>query len=256
MPSSTRRRRLAALLLIPFVIVLAGCGRLSATFTIEDVDTMDVSMDIALEKSVAQEFLGLASPEELCEDMDSEAPGAPTTESYEEGELWGCRVSGSADPAEMEGLSLTEESGTLHLAFDMSSSGAGVTQDDVDMLTGMLGTDPFELEMIFEFPGDVLESNAGTVDGNRVTITTLDDLMSPIEITAEAGGGVPGWIIVVLIAIVLIVLFLIIVGVVVFLLIRRRRSPQPAVAPMAPAGAGLAPGGYPGAPPAAPPVPP
>ena len=92
MTSISRRRRLLALLLVPFMMVLAGCGKFDATFDIKDAETIDVTMDIGLDTSlIGSEY---SSAEEMCAEMEGEESGvageiAPTVEPYEADGMYG-----------------------------------------------------------------------------------------------------------------------------------------------------------------------
>src|SRR5690625_5489494 len=73
MLTTTWRRRLLAVLTLPLLVLLAGCGRFTADFEIQDVDTMQVELDIGIETTWIQgEF---DSAEELCADLDGGSAG-------------------------------------------------------------------------------------------------------------------------------------------------------------------------------------
>src|SRR5699024_4888270 len=54
MLTATWRRRLLAVLTLPLLVLLAGCGRFTADFEIQDVDTMQVELDIGIETTWIQ----------------------------------------------------------------------------------------------------------------------------------------------------------------------------------------------------------
>src|SRR5690554_5869985 len=111
-PSSTRRARarrgLSALLLLPLLLVLAGCFRLDMGLTINENETLDVAMEIG-------DLTGMASREDLdCASMESEFAGAPDEAEFavediedEEGN-YGCRISATGAPIDsMTGEGMT-----------------------------------------------------------------------------------------------------------------------------------------------------
>lgn len=248
---TARRRRLMALLVLPFLLVLAGCGRLTADFTIRDVDTLDVAMDLAIDSSYVEGVYG--SPEEMCASTQEEQGGSSWNAAewvpYEEDSLWGCRIEGTVTRENFgSDMTLTEENGELHLVM---GGGSATSEEDLALFEG----EEFEFRVTFTFPGEVLESAGGQIDGNTVTYTDIAEFSQGIDIRAESGDGF-GWIIVVLIVLVIGFLLLVGVGIGAFFLIRSRRSRATAgtgaPAAMAGAGSGAAAGWGQGSPPAAP----
>ena len=247
MLTTARRRRLMAVLTFPLLILLAGCGRFTADFEIQDVDTMQLNLDIGIETTWNEDECDAA--EEMCADLDSGGAddgvyGPLTSEPYEEDSIWGCRASGVADSSEFgDDLQLTEEAGELRLV--MSGNDAPVSESDLDMV----GASDFEFRMSFTFPGNVIESSGGEIDGDTVTFTDVGEVLQGIDIRAEADGF--PWLIVV-VAVVLIGGFLLLVALAVagFLIYRSRKhkAGPGSAAPAAVAGyAGGAAGAAPGA---------
>ncbi|MGO1408647.1 MAG: LppM family (lipo)protein, partial [Brachybacterium sp.] len=81
MNSISTRRRLLAVLLLPFLMVLAGCGKLHADFEITDADTVNAVFDIAVDTEFAEGLWD--SAETFCSEMYSETlldEDAPTVE--------------------------------------------------------------------------------------------------------------------------------------------------------------------------------
>ena len=76
--------------------------------------------------------------------------------------------------------------------------------------------------MTFTFPGKIIESNGGKIDGNTVTYTDIDDFYTGIDITAESGGF--PWLIVIIIVVVLGFLLLLVLAAIIFFVIRARRK--------------------------------
>lgn len=224
---TSRRKRIAALVLLPFVLLLAGCGRLSADFEIKDVDTLEISMDLAIESSFLDEMgQSFDSPQAMCDDltggMDDEVLSAPV-EAYEDGSTWGCRISGVSDRADFgEGLDLTEQDGEYHLTMDLGSE--GITQSDLDMMESLYGIDmsDFDFQVSFTFPGKIISSQGGEIDGSTVTYTDLADFSNGVDITAEANGF--PWLVVIIVVLVIGFFLLLAIAAVIFFLVRARRQ--------------------------------
>jgi len=222
MKTISARRRLYALLVLPFVLLLAGCGKMHAEFEVKDVDTMQVSFDMGFKPSFVESEYDNAQA--MCDDMESDEPiGSVSIEAYEEDGLWGCRFSGPMERSEFgDGMELAESDGEYHLTMDMGSE--ALTQADLDMFASIYGADvsDFDFQMSFTFPGKVLESQGGTVDGNTVTYTDIVDFYSGVDITAESGGF--PWLIVIIIVVVLGFLLLLVLAAIIFFVIRARRK--------------------------------
>lgn len=224
---TSRGKRIAALVLLPFVLLLAGCGRLSADFEIKDVDTLEISMDLAIESSFLDEMgQSFDSPQAMCDDltggMDDEVLSAPV-EAYEDGSTWGCRISGVSDRADFgEGLDLTEQDGEYHLTMDLGSE--GITQSDLDMMESLYGIDmsDFDFQVSFTFPGKIISSQGGEIDGSTVTYTDLADFSNGVDITAEANGF--PWLVVIIVVLVIGFFLLLAIAAVIFFLVRARRQ--------------------------------
>lgn len=251
---SSRRRRFAAALLLPFVLLLAGCGRLTADFEITSVDEISVAMDIGIDETYLSMMGGTyASAQDLCDEMlaeeDPGAWGSADVESYEEDGIWGCRISGVIERADFgSDLQLSEDGGEYHLVMDTGSS-FGYSEEDLESLE-YLGD--YEFRISFTFPGEILTSAGGTIDGSTVTYDDPADLLNNgVDITAEAGGGFP-WLIVVIVAVVLILLALLVIAAVIFFVLRARRAKNTPTSGFGPSGTPGAPGapGAPGVPPA------
>lgn len=217
MHSLSLRRRLAALLLLPLLLLAAGCARVTADFDITSADSYDLDFDMAVEKSYVQSEFN--SADELCkglEDEDSGEFGQAKWEPYTEDDMWGCKISGTVEKKDFgSGFTIDESDGELHLktspdsSFDPSSS--GFSASDLD------------LTVTFSFPGKVIESNVGTVDGKTVTITDAGDMSKGVDITAKAGGIGAGLIILIVAVIVVLLIVLIIIALIVFFVVRSRR---------------------------------
>jgi hypothetical protein len=235
MTPTTRMRRLGAALLLPFVLLLAGCGKLTADFDIKDENSYDLKLDFALDKSIAQDQLMIGSADEFCGELNDESDefGDAELESYEKDDMWGCKVSGTVTKDGFgDGFDIAEEGDQLHLSIE------GDSDFDTSEYDSLPGAGDFDFSMTFSFPGKVSSSNVGDVKGKTVTITSPNDLVEGVDIYAENKGSAVGIIIAVIVVLLLIVL-LIVAAVVIFLVVRNKKKndPQP------PAAFGAAPGG-------------
>ncbi|HJB09550.1 MAG TPA: hypothetical protein H9786_03295 [Candidatus Brachybacterium merdavium] len=241
MLTTTWRRRLLAVLTLPLLVLLAGCGRFTADFEIQDVDTMQVELDIGIETTWIQgEF---DSAEELCADLDGESAGDGVygevpSEPYEEDDIWGCRASGVVERSDFgDEMQLTEEDGEFHLVMS-GGDAAPVSESDLEVA----GVSDFEFRMSFTFPGSIIESSGGEVDGNTVTYTDVGEVSQGIDIRAEAGGF--PWLIIVVAVVLIGGFFLLVALAVAGFLIYRSRTNKAGAAGAAVAGSAEAgPGG-------------
>lgn len=228
MNSISWRRRLVAVLLLPFLMVLAGCGKLHADFEIQDAENVKVSFDVAMDTQFAEGTWD--SAEDFCGDVEGETmidEDAPTVEPYEEDGQFGCTIVGVITSDDFgSGFNLTEEDGEYHLEIAGDSTATEFSSAE------SLG---FDFRMTFTFPGDIIEANGGEIDGTSVTYTEVDALVNGIDIRADAGSSFP-WVIVIVIVVVLGFLFLLLLAVVAFFVIRSRKNK----------GGGSTPAGVPG----------
>ena len=230
MTSISRRRRFVALLLLPFMMVLAGCGKFHADFDIQDADTINVSMDLGIDSSLmAGSF---SSAEEMCADLESDSATdelVPTVEPYESDGMYGCNITGVITSDRFgSGLDLVEEGGEYHFTLDTAEAGMG------DLADPSLQDYGFEFSMAFTFPGKIIESSGGQIDGSTVTFTDVTEISNGVDIRAEANGF--PWVIVIIAVLVVGFLLLLVLAAVVFFVVRSRRSKAAAPAGM--------PGGY------------
>lgn len=225
MNAITWRRRLMAALVLPFLLVLAGC-RLHADFEINSPEDVTTTIDMAMPKSLVESEFSSAA--EMCESMRGQQPSIDDAvpEPYEEGDLWGCRATGVADSSDYnDSFRVSEEDGKLHVVVNFGDS--GITEDDL----ALVGAGSIDFRASFTFPGEVLESKGGTIDGNTVTYTDPVEFSNGVDITAQAEGGFPWWIVVVAVLL-LGFLLLLALGLGAFLFIRsRKKAKSPAAVP-------------------------
>lgn len=74
MHTQSARRRILAALLLPFVLLLASCGRVNADYEIKNADRIDLTLDFAISTEVLDELATFGesydSPEEFCSGSD------------------------------------------------------------------------------------------------------------------------------------------------------------------------------------------
>ncbi len=228
------RRRLAALLVLPLLLVLAGCGKLHADFEIKDADTIHLSIDLAID----EEFAGTSfdSASEMCDDLADEldlvGDSAPTIEPYEADSQFGCRMNGVIKSEDFgSDFNLVEKDGEYHFTIAGDETTVdGVTASDMGMLD-------IDFQMSFTFPGKIIESAGGEIDGNTVTYTDISELASGVDIRAKANTF--PWVIVVVALLVVGFFFLVILAAVIFFVLRSR-SKKNAAGVNAPAAFGAA----------------
>lgn len=216
MNSISARRRLLALLLLPFLVVLAGCGKFHAEIEVADAETINVHYDLAIDEEIA--LLSFPNAEAMCEARASSGAAdetAPEMRPYEEDGQFGCEVTGVITSDKFGSLvNLTEENGEYHLTIRASQTSAYADPAMAD-----LGID---FKMTFTFPGEVTEANGGTIDGNTGTYTDLSELSQGIDIRADAGSF--PWVIVIVVVLVLGFFLLLLIAAAVFFVIRSRKN--------------------------------
>ncbi|MGP9538414.1 LppM family (lipo)protein [Brachybacterium sp. AOP43-C2-M15] len=231
MTSISTRRRLVAALLLPFLMVLAGCGKFHADLEIKDAETIEVAYDLAIDETLLEGLYSTA--DEMCAQMQDSGnlagEMAPEVEPYEADGRFGCKVTGVLAKENFgTGLDLTEGDGEYHLVMTGDEAAAdGLDPANMSMLE-------VDFRMTFTFPGRVIEASGGRIDGNSVTFSEFEDLRAGIDIRAEAGGF--PWVIVLVVVLVLGFFFLLLLAAIAFFVIRARRNK----------GGGAGPGGVPG----------
>ncbi|MFV0252141.1 MAG: LppM family (lipo)protein [Beutenbergiaceae bacterium] len=216
---SATRRRTAALLLAPVLLVaLSSCMRLTADYTINGEDEIDIAMDIGVEKAIVEDSGQTISGDDICADPGSmDMPGLEL-EPYDDGTYAGCRFTGTIPTSVIN----AGDSGTsITLADDVWTFQMGSTgEDDVDM--NMLS----DFAISVTFPGEVLSNNgSSTVEGTTVRWTDAADLYSSegLQATGAASGGAGGsfpWLIIGIVG-----LLVVGGGVIAAVLLGRRKTP-------------------------------
>ncbi len=227
------RRALPALLLLPLLLVLAGCFRLDMGLTINEDDTVDMSVEIA-------DVTGMMSREDMpCSDLESELTGGPNedvvdftvTEIEDDDGNVGCRMEATGAPldsrADDGGRSAQRVDDPYAPSLEGDPAGMGDMGDLEDMPAGM---EP-QVSIAVTFPGEVIEAD-GEIDGNTVTWTGLTAFASGGSATGHATGSGGGdntvtWII-------LGVVILLALAALIFLLVKRGQNKSGAATPGAP----------------------
>ncbi len=180
-----------ASLAIVTALALSGCLKMEMNYTLNEDDTVDGSIVMAIEKGVG-ESMGM-SDEDLLAEMGTEESfddiEGGTVEAYDDGDYVGTKVTFEGEPL----ASLEEQDAGITIVRDGDEYVVGGTfdtgEEDMSMLTGATMT------LAVTFPGAIADSN-GTVEGNTVTWDLLDapdELMARGSATA-GGSGLPVWI--------------------------------------------------------------
>ncbi|MSS46031.1 hypothetical protein FYJ43_08260 [Cutibacterium sp. WCA-380-WT-3A] len=223
---TTRRsaRYLLALLVVPLV-VLSGCGKINAGFVIKDEDHIDVAVTVGVPTSGVNEeendrYDGFATRIRDCSTIispGSSLAGNVRVTSFSDGTYVGCTITGTMTSADLNThipwpqCGATPSSGpanrganpidiafddrTIHFHVDGSAFSDCVPGIDSRDIGG--GADVVNFRVSVAFPGTVLShSGSSTVDGNTVTWTDVNDLVSAQGLTAAGKdeSGLPSWV--------------------------------------------------------------
>ncbi len=191
-------RRLGTLGALALVtLLLSGCFTLKMDLAIQADDTVDGSIVLAVDKSLA----ALAGGEDaLLEGLTSEGPlfeegpssGDVQQREYREGDLIGVEYVLSGIPVEEFS---SQQSGDLSISrdgdrfvvtgnLDMTDGEAAGGEPDAGQLLGTAN-----VSVSIAFPGEVVETN-GQVDGRTVTWEPQVGQANPITAVGMATGGV------------------------------------------------------------------
>lgn len=214
-PQANPLKKIAALMLIPFMLVVAGCGKLDATVTIESPEKITLEGVVSIKKSSLEE-IGM-TPSQFCGDEALEeftGETKPDLKLEEKDDEVVCTFSGQKDEKNPMGdaLKYDEESDTY--TYKEASKGSFGDQ---------AAAAGFKVDFTFVFPGKVTESSVGKIDGNKVHITDTKEYFSEINIKAE-GSSFP-WLIVIIVVVVVLLLVLaaVVIGTLVFMK-RKKKS--------------------------------
>lgn len=214
-PKANPLKKIAALMLIPFMLVVAGCGKLDATVTVESPEKITLEGVVSIKKSSLEE-VGM-TPSQFCGDEALEeftGETKPDLKLEEKDDEVVCTFSGQKDEKNPMGdaLKYDEESDTY--TYKEASKGSFGDQ---------AAAAGFKVDFTFVFPGKVTESSVGKIDGNKVHITDTKEYFSEINIKAE-GSSFP-WLIVIIVVVIVLLLVLaaVVIGALVFMK-RKKKS--------------------------------
>lgn len=208
-------KKIAALMLIPFMLVVAGCGKLDATVTVESPEKITLEGVVSIKKSSLEE-IGM-TPSQFCGDEALEeftGETKPDLKLEEKDDEVVCTFSGQKDEKNPMGDALKYDKESDTYTYKEASKGSFGDQ---------AAAAGFKVDFTFVFPGKVTESSVGKIDGNKVHITDTKEYFSDINIKAE-GSSFP-WLIVIIVVVVVLLLVLaaVVIGALVFMK-RKKKS--------------------------------
>lgn len=169
-------RRTSVAVTVLGLLLLSGCFKVDADFTVNSDETVDGTMIVAVEQEFLDMMGELGGEDEGVDDLvnPEDLPEGAEVEKYEEGDYVGQKVtfegvtleemtsSMAEGQADTDDWSLTHEGDdyVFEASFDMTTG-----EDEMDMSGMMEGA---EMSISMTFPGEVTDSN-GEIDGNTVT---------------------------------------------------------------------------------------
>lgn len=170
---------------------MSSCA-MDMTMDFKENDTLDIILDMKMDKAELEES-GLPMDDLTCEAMFADMQEDPEmrdmqTEDLSEGSVMHCRMITADQPLseiDSDNMTVTNEGGI----YTVVSEGEPAAEE-IDM--NAEGADQIEFSMNYRFPGEVIESDIGEVNGNTVTITDPNEVSNPHTITAystAAGAG-------------------------------------------------------------------
>ena len=214
-PKANPLKKIAALMLIPFMLVVAGCGKLDATVTVESPEKITLEGVVSIKKSSLEE-VGM-TPSQFCGDEALEeftGETKPDLKLEEKDDEVVCTFSGQKDEKNPMGDALK---------YDEESDTYTYHEDSKGSFGDQAAAAGFKVDFTFVFPGKVTDSSVGKIDGNKVHITDTKEYFSEINIKAE-GSSFP-WLIVIIVVVVVLLLVLaaVVIGALVFMK-RKKKS--------------------------------
>lgn len=195
-----RRRARVAVIAGLVAVAATGCIKADMQLELQADDTVDGSMIVAFDKSLA-DMMGEdldSMQEQMLGESGEGLPDDAKAEEYEDDKYIGSRFTFTDAPlAEFNDgdMSITHESDEFIVSGSMdASSGDLGEQGDLGNLGGLGGMAEPDIVLAITFPGEVLEHN-GELDGT--TVTWRPSLGENVEISARArysgGSGLPTW---------------------------------------------------------------
>jgi len=217
-----RPRFALSVLIVTLALLLTGCMRLKADFTISADDEVAVVMDVGLNKQTADQ--SGTSQDDMCGGQGVGQTGINgTTESYDDGTYVGCRITGTVAIGDMKGEGLTITRADNVYTFTWASGDTG------GEAAGMSAAMVSDFRVAVTFPGKVLSHNgSSTVEGTTVTWTSAADLFTSegLVATGEAKPPLTALLVPILIGLAALAL----VGALVWYLLARRKKATAAAA--------------------------
>lgn len=180
-----------ALLLLPLLVILAGCVKFDAAFKISANDQVDINLLMA----VQQQYSSLVR--EACTPDGSSNLPAGTITPYSQDGFVGCTLKASGIPLKQafkdnSTYVITHENGKY--TFWMKNTNTGTSSDTASgtgssaMTSAMFTT----FRIAVTFPGEVTShSGSSTVDGTTVTWTNPDDALTGDGLKASSKEASP-----------------------------------------------------------------
>lgn len=211
---------------IALTLALSACLKLNVDLTVTPQDTVNGTMILAIDKSVAA--MTGQSEEDLRKQFTDSAPtSAPGTkvEPYNDDTYIGSKITLTEVP--LADLNKDSAKDQLRIVHDKEAGTYTVSGElDLSQLnSGAVGaalTRTLDVRITITMPGDVIEHN-GTLDGTTVTWTAKPGEKLTMHAVSEEGSAIP-WVPVLAIGIPT----LLVIAAVVVWLVMRRRSAAPA----------------------------
>jgi len=167
-----------AMLMLPLLLILAGCVKFDAAFKISADDRVDINLLLA----VQQQYSSLVR--EACTPSSTNNLPAGTITSYSQDGFVGCTLKASGVPLNQafkdnSTYVITHENGQY--TFWMKNTNTGTSSDassgtDSTAMTSAMFT---TFKIAVTFPGEVTShSGSSTVEGTTVTWTNPDDALT------------------------------------------------------------------------------
>ncbi|MFC0582259.1 hypothetical protein [Micrococcoides hystricis] len=219
-------KRFLALLLLPALLFLTAC-EISMHTKFHENNTAEMRSEMKFTEQETS-LLKMSGEEVTCEELmkDTTSSSNPDVEvSYEDlstdKELH-CVASIPPQPLKEtfpddDSGSITNENGVYTLTIPSEEFGENSPE-------AAAFADAVTFAAVFEFPGDVIEASAGTVEGNKVTISKLSDLQNDVTIKAHSttggvGSSIMMWVLIGLVA-------LLLIGLILWLVLRGKKGNQ------------------------------